>query len=127
MPRITVWHQSYSGVHKCQTVSPPAVLSAQEAHMGYVMLSLVLVDHNVPFNNSFFNAFSFFFTNSIHLIFIYHTDFQVSDVFASAIGQFELPALDKKTSESFSDFLVMQSFSEKVFLINERDSGYLKQ
>lgn len=51
----------------------------------------------------------------------------MSGVFASAIGQFELPALDKKTSESFSDFLVTQSFSEKVFLINVRDSGYLKQ
>lgn len=37
------------------------------------------------------------FTNSIDTIFIYHPYLQVSGVFASAFGQFELPALDIKS------------------------------
>lgn len=52
-------------------------------------------------------------------------NFPVSDVLV-LFGQFELPALEKKALKSFSDVLVMQSFSEKD-LISERDTDHLKQ
>lgn len=121
MPRITVWHQSWSGAQKVKQY--PFLMCCTKAHMGYFVLALVQVDN-----------LSFLLTHSIstftsekpfHFCF-YHSNFQVSGVLPSAFGQFELPALDKKPQSPLwfpCDAIILR----KDVLISERDSGYLKQ
>lgn len=79
--------------------------------MGYLFMALVQEDNNVLFTNLIY--MHFYKLNWWHCYF-YHPNFQVSGVLTSAFGQFELPALEKKNLRVLSDFLVMQSFSDKM-------------